>query len=72
MNPSNILNVKSALLSVLAGDIFRNTRIRFPLAAFRTIYYAMSIANLRRTMAAWRRRAENIRQPAAPDANATR
>ncbi len=72
MNPSNVLNVKSALLSVLAGDIFRNTRIRFPLAAFRAIYYALSLANLRRTMAAWRRRAENIRQPAALETGATR
>jgi len=53
--------MKSGLLSVLAGDIFGRTPLARPLAAFRTVYYAFSILNLRRSLAAWRRRAVNIR-----------
>jgi flavin-dependent dehydrogenase len=61
MAPSDKLEMKAALLSVLAGDIFGRTRIRPGLLAFRTVYYAFSIANFRRTFRAWRRRAFNIR-----------
>jgi len=46
---------------VLAGDLFAGTPIRRGIYAFRTIYYLFSIANMRRTFAAWRRRAFNIR-----------
>jgi hypothetical protein len=46
---------------VLAGDIFGNTRIKPGLYAFRFVYYAFSLVNLRRTIGAWRRRAFNIR-----------
>ena len=61
MAPSDKLDMKAALLSVLAGDIFGNTRIKPGLMAFRAVYYAFSIANFRRTFRAWRRRAFNIR-----------
>ncbi len=62
MGPSNALRMKSALLSVLAGDIFGRTPLAGPLAAFRAVYYAFSFLNLRRSIAAWRRRAVNIRE----------
>jgi len=61
MAPSERLEMKKAILSVLAGDLFRGTRIRKGLFFFRIAYYAFSIANLRRTFTAWRRRAFNIR-----------
>jgi flavin-dependent dehydrogenase len=61
MAPSDKLDMKKALLSVLAGDIFGDTRIKPGLYAFRAVYYLFSLANLRRTLAAWRRRAFNIR-----------
>ena len=61
MEPSEKLGMKSALLSVLAGDLFRGTRFRSGLFFFRSVYYLFSIAHLRRTFAAWRRRAFNIR-----------
>jgi flavin-dependent dehydrogenase len=61
MAPSDKLEMKAALLSVLAGDIFGKTRIRPGLMAFRAVYYAVSIANFRRTFNAWRGRAVNIR-----------
>jgi len=61
MAPSEKLEMKKALLSVLAGDIFGSTPIRKGLFFFRVVYYAFSIANLRRSLTAWRRRAFNIR-----------
>ena len=61
MQPSAKLEMKKALLSVLAGDLFGTTRIKPGLYAFRAIYYLFSLANLRRSLVAWRRRAFNIR-----------
>ena len=61
MAPSDRFDMKKALLSVLAGDIFGATPIRKGLFCFRLAYYAFSIANLRRSLAAWRRRMFNIR-----------
>jgi 2-polyprenyl-6-methoxyphenol hydroxylase-like FAD-dependent oxidoreductase len=61
MAPSNVLRVKEALLSLLAGDIFGKTPIRRSLLIFKVIYYVVSLANLRRSIAAWRRRRANMR-----------
>ena len=61
MEPSEKLNMKKAVLSVLAGDIFGNSRIKPGLYCFRLAYYLLSLANLRRTLGALRRRAFNIR-----------
>ena len=61
MSPSEKLGMKKALLSVLAGDLFGETRIKPGLYAFRVVYYLLSLANLRRSLGAWRRRAFNIR-----------
>jgi flavin-dependent dehydrogenase len=61
MAPSDHLYMKKALLSVLAGDLFGSTPIKRGLMSFRIVYYIFLIANLRRSLAAWRRRAFNIR-----------
>ena len=61
MNPSTRFGMKASLVSVLAGDIFSGTPIRRGLYFFRFFYYAFSFAHLRRSLAAWRRRAVNIR-----------
>ena len=42
MHPRNIFNVKGAVISVLAGDLFRDTRLGPSLWAFRAIYYIKS------------------------------
>jgi flavin-dependent dehydrogenase len=60
MGPRNILRVKEALLSVLAGDLFGTTPIRGPLLVFKGLYYATSLLNFRRTVKAWRMRKHNI------------
>lgn len=61
MDPQNPLRMKEALLSLLAGDIYGKTPIWHSLRALKTVYYAISIANLRRTVTAWWRRRQNIR-----------
>jgi flavin-dependent dehydrogenase len=61
MTPSEKFNMKKALLSVLAGDLFRGTPSRGGLFFFRLVYYTFSLVHLRRTFTAWRRRAFNIR-----------
>ena len=61
MHPANPLRVQEALLSLLAGDIHGNTPIWGALRILKSIYYVMSLANLRRTARAWWRRRQNIR-----------
>jgi flavin-dependent dehydrogenase len=66
MGPRNILRMKEALLSLLAGDIFGNTPIWASLRAFKLFYYGIAFLNLRRSLGAVRRRASNIR-PVEPE-----
>ena len=68
--PRNLLRMKEALLSLLAGDIFGRTPIWTSLRAFKAVYYAACLFNPRRSLQAMRTRAFNIRpadrdQPAA-------
>ena len=67
MSPRNIFRVKEALLSVLAGDIYGKTPIWPSLWAFKAIYYAASLANLKHTVMAWKRRKQNIRYVDNPE-----
>jgi flavin-dependent dehydrogenase len=66
MGPRNVLRMKEALLSLLAGDIFGRTPIWASLRAFKLLYYAVSLAHPRATLAALRARARNIR-PIQPE-----
>ncbi|MDD2769434.1 MAG: NAD(P)/FAD-dependent oxidoreductase [Methylococcus sp.] len=66
MAPQNILRMKEALLSLLAGDIFGKTPIWFSLYAFKAIYYLNCLLNFRRTLDACRRRGQNIQDAADP------
>ncbi len=65
MEPQNPLRVKEALLSLLAGDIYGNTPIWRAIRIMKTVYYLVSIGNLRRTWRAWLRRRVNIRDVGA-------
>ena len=66
MGPRNLLRMKEALLSVLAGDIFGATPIWRSIWAFKIVYYVMSAVHPRRTWLALRRRRNNIRPVAEP------
>lgn len=62
MGPRNLLRVKEALLSVLAGDIFGQTPIWRSLWAFKALYYSANLLQPRRAWRAWRQRRHNIRR----------
>jgi flavin-dependent dehydrogenase len=68
MQPRNIFRVKEALLSVLAGDLYRNTPIRGPLLIFKGIYYAKSLRSPRRAWRSWRMCKANVKRAALPGA----
>lgn len=42
MNPRNELKMKNAVVSLLAGDLFRNTPLTLPLIAFRCVFFIKS------------------------------
>ncbi len=56
MSPRNIFRVQEALLSLLAGDVFRSRAVHARLLFFKAVYYANELLSLRRSLAAWRRR----------------
>jgi 2-polyprenyl-6-methoxyphenol hydroxylase-like FAD-dependent oxidoreductase len=60
MNPRNE-KLQEAVLSVLAGDIFRNTPLALRLSVFKAIYYLKSIFNPHKTYMAWKNRKQAIR-----------
>jgi flavin-dependent dehydrogenase len=59
MSPRNILGIEAALLSLLAGDVFRRSTVRARLLVFRAIYYISSVLTPRRTFEAWRQQRRN-------------
>ena len=61
MAPRNFLGVQSAVVSLLAGDVFRAGPVRPRLYLFRVIYYVSFIGQWRTAFAAWRKRREDIR-----------
>jgi len=61
MGPRNLLRMKEALLSVLAGDLYGKTPIWGSLLAFKAVYYLSSLRHLHRSVLAWQRRRRNIR-----------
>ena len=65
MAPSNRFRLQEALLSVLAGDIFRSTPIGLRLLLFKTIYYLRSLINPRKSLMAWKKHKRAIREPGA-------
>ena len=66
MSPRNVLRMEEALLSVLAGDVFRRTPLWASLLLFKGLYYVISLAKPGRTIRAMRGRADNIR-PVEPE-----
>lgn len=60
MSPSNQWRVQETLISLLAGDLYRDTPVRRGLNVFKIIYYASFLKNLPDAWAAHRRRRKNI------------
>lgn len=70
MAPSNHLRMKEAVLSLLAGDVFGKRPFAASLLAFKAVFYLVSFAHLARSIRAWRRRRDNIRDADAANAGA--
>jgi hypothetical protein len=62
MHPSNRLRMQEAVLSLLAGDLFRGTPIHLSLRAFKSLYYLLNLVYPRRSFAAWRHRRRTLRE----------
>lgn len=65
MYPRNMLRVKEAVLSLMAGDIHRATPIWPSLYVFKSLYYIASVLNPRTAWQALQRRRRNIREVGA-------
>jgi flavin-dependent dehydrogenase len=63
MAPRNFLGVQSAVVSLLAGDVFRAGPVRPRLYLFRVIYYVNFIHQWPTAFRAWRKRRQDIRVP---------
>jgi hypothetical protein len=62
MAPRNVWGVQSAVVSLLAGDVFRREGpVRPRLYLFRAIYYVNFIAQWPTAFRAWRKRRQDIR-----------
>jgi len=61
MRPSNRLRMREAVLSLLAGDLFRGTPIYWSLNAFKAVYYIASLVTPRASFSAWRQRRRTAR-----------
>ena len=62
MAPSNALGMQAAVLSLLAGDLFRGTPIHWRLRAFKALYYCLNLAHPLRSFAGWRNRRRLLRE----------
>ena len=61
MGPRNVLGVQQAVVSFLAGDVFRNGPVMPRILLFRALYYAFSLAALPTSVRAYFRRRRAIR-----------
>ncbi len=61
MYPQNPFRVKNALISLFAGDIYDKTPIWPSIFVLKTMYFLVSLGNLGRSFAFWKRRRHNIR-----------
>ncbi len=60
MAPGQQFKIKETLISLLAGDLYRNTPIKFRLTLFKAIYYYIFILNFPSAWLNYRRRKKNI------------
>jgi hypothetical protein len=55
-NPRNVFRVEEAMISLLAGDVFRDGGVRWRLRVFKLLYAITSIVELRGTFASFVKR----------------
>lgn len=59
-NPRNAFGVEQAVISMLAGDVFANPRVRSRLRVFKAIYYATAFRMLSSNLRHWFRRRRQL------------
>lgn len=64
MNPRNMWRMQEALLSILAGDLFRDTPVGPRLIGFKAIYYANCLTILPQAIKTWLWRRANLKKVA--------
>ena len=72
MHPRNVWRMQEALLSILAGDLFRNTPVGPRMLGFKLIYYCSCLSILPQAIKTWAWRRRNVKEALrgdAPDAN---
>jgi hypothetical protein len=65
MQPRNIWRMQEALLSILAGDLFRNTPVWPRLMGFKFIYYVHCVSIWPEAFKAWLWRRGNVKKAAS-------
>lgn len=60
MNPRNVWRMQEALLSILAGDLFRNTPVGPRMLGFKFIYYCHCLSILPQAAKTWLWRRRNV------------
>jgi flavin-dependent dehydrogenase len=63
MNPNNQWGIQSAVISLLAGDVYGERAVDRRLQLFHAIYYLVSMRFLPASFTQWRRRRAALRQP---------
>jgi len=61
-NPRNHWQLEQAVISMLAGDVFDNTGVRWRLRAFRVVYNLTALRMAPQALAGWLRRRRQVRQ----------
>src|SRR5262249_16490744 len=61
MAPADALQLRSGVISFLAGDVFQRGPAYGRLLVFRALYYLLSLASLRTSLGAWLRRRRAIK-----------
>ena len=59
-NPRNMLRVEEAMISMLAGDVFRDNGVRWRLHFFKLLYYVTSTIYWRESLASWMQRRRRV------------
>jgi 2-polyprenyl-6-methoxyphenol hydroxylase-like FAD-dependent oxidoreductase len=59
-NPRNMLRVEEAMISMLAGDVFRDGGVKWRLQFFKLLYYVTSTIYWRESLASWMRRRKQV------------
>ena len=59
-NPRNTLRVEEAMISMLAGDVFRDNGVRWRLRFFKVLYYITSTVYWRESLANWVQRRRRV------------